>query len=227
MELDTSKIYVNASLSCIDLGHIEEAMHQINQSAIHSLHYDVVDGTFNSCFIFGDIMLKVFRKYTSLPITAHLACAHPTSYLKPIITNGADYVAIHYEADVDLLDIFQQIRELGAKPVLAFRCDSEVPDDFVQIATHAEWILKLTVQPGFAGQSFHKDALQHIKKMHDLLREAHLDKVIEVDGNIHTGTIADCAIAGATMFTGGTSGLFNGLRSIDENIELLKQTIGG
>lgn len=225
MNLDTSSYYINASLSCIDLGHIEAAMYDINLSSIHSLHYDVVDGIFNECFMFGDLMLRVFRSYTSLPITVHLACENPLPYLKSIIQNGADYVAIHYEANVNILDTFLKIRELGAKPVLAFRCDSKVPKDFIEVARSAEWILKLCVQPGFSGQSFHKESLKHIKEMHEQLQAAHLDKVIEVDGNIYTETINDCAQAGATMFTGGTSGLFNHKHSFQENIELLHKAI--
>ena len=61
-----------------------------------------------------------------------------------------------------------------------------------------------------------RGAVRHIEKMHQLLMTAGLDRVIEVDGNIHTGTIQKCAKAGATMFTGGTSGLCNHKHSIDE-----------
>lgn len=225
MKLSTTEYSFNASLSCIDLGHVADSMKEINQSRIKSLHYDIVDGQFNECFIFGDLMLKVFRSYTTLPITVHLACRNPLPYIKPCIANGADYIAIHYEAETDIESAFQQIRRLGAKPVLAFRCDTQVPKDFIRLAAHCEWILKLSVQPGFSGQLFQKEALQHIVQMKQLLMEAKLDKVIEADGNIHTGTIHSCAKAGATMFTGGTSGLFHQKHSIDESITLLEQAI--
>lgn len=107
MKLTTTEFSFNASLSCIDLGHIAESMEEINQSRIKSLHYDMVDGQFNECFIFGDLMLKVFRSYTKLPITVHLACRNPIPYIKPCIANGADYIAIHYEADIDIEKAFQ------------------------------------------------------------------------------------------------------------------------
>ena len=152
MKLTTTEFSFNASLSCIDLGHIAESMEEINQSRIKSLHYDMVDGQFNECFIFGDLMLKVFRSYTKLPITVHLACRNPIPYIKPCIANGADYIAIHYEADIDIEKAFQTVRDFGAKPVLAFRCDTPVPEDFIKVSEHAEWILKLSVQPGFSGR---------------------------------------------------------------------------
>lgn len=225
MELNTSRYCFNASLSCIDLGHVARSIEKINHSRIKSLHYDIVDGQFNTCFIFGDLMLKVFRKYTSLPITVHLACQNPMPYIKPCIANGADYIAIHYEADVDIEKAFQTVRDFGAKPVLAFRCDTPVPRNFIKVSEQAEWILKLTVQPGFSGQTFQEEAVSHIEKMHQLLMTAGLDRVIEVDGNIHAGTIQKCAAAGASMFTGGTSGLFRQQYSIDESIRILEKAI--
>lgn len=85
MKLSTTEYSFNASLSCIDLGHVADSMKEINQSRIKSLHYDIVDGQFNECFIFGDLMLKVFRSYTTLPITVHLACRNPLPYIKPCI----------------------------------------------------------------------------------------------------------------------------------------------
>ena len=93
------------------------------------------------------------------------------------------------------------------------------------VSVQRQWILKLSVQPGFSGQTFQEEAVRHIEKMHQLLMTAELDRVIEVDGNIHTGTIQKCAKAGATMFTGGTSGLCNHKHSIDESIVLLEQAI--
>lgn len=222
---------INASLSCMDLGHIEESMKQINCSSIHALHYDVVDGRFNECFIFGDVMLKTFRQYTTLPITVHLACVDPIPYIKPMIENGADYIAIHYEADIDILQTFAWIRKLGAKPVLAFRCNSEVPKDFLTLAKEAEWILKLTVNPGFSGQSFHIEALHHMKTMRAMLTQAKMKKHIEADGNINTKTIGACANCGATIFTGGTSGLFLSDTDLKTNIQALQlaayKAIGG
>ena len=223
MELDPSTIYINASLSCIDLGHVQLSMDDINHADIHSLHYDMVDGIFNRCFQFGDRMLEVFQQYSSLPITVHLACMDPLPYLEPIINSGVDYVAVHYESKRATAEVFTRIHELGAKPVLAFRCDTPVPDDFLALASQAEWILKLTVQPGFSGQEFYKEALSHIEEMHRILREAGLPKIIEADGNIHAGTIPDCIQAGATMFTGGTSGLFHTGHSLKESVRILKK----
>lgn len=73
MKLTTTEFSFNASLSCIDLGHIAESMEEINQSRIKSLHYDMVDGQFNECFIFGDLMLRYFAAI----LNCRLRCIWP------------------------------------------------------------------------------------------------------------------------------------------------------
>lgn len=218
---------VNASLSCIDLYHIKEQIEEINQSSIDGLHYDVVDGEFNKCFVFGDLILEKIRPLTNKPICVHLAVNNVEKYLEPMIRAGADYIAVHYEAKCDHKKIFETIRELGAKPVLAFCCDTEVPENFESMAKEVEWILKLTVYPGFSGQKIQKKALEHIQVMRSCLDKLGIDKEIEADGNVHLGTIPDIVKSGATILTGGTSGLFNSKASIEKNCQMMKEVAYG
>ncbi|MGN1277244.1 MAG: ribulose-phosphate 3-epimerase [Floccifex sp.] len=219
------EIKINASLSCIDLLHVQDQIEKINQSEIDGLHYDVVDGQFNQCFIFGDIMLEKIRPLTNKPITVHLAVENVEKYIEPMIHAGADYLAIHYETKCDHFKVFKKIRELGAKPVLAFKCDTEVPYDFIDYAKEVEWILKLTVHPGFAGQKIQPQSFFHIQTMNEILQKANVEKHIEADGNVNKNTIHSLFTSGATIFTGGTSGLFTQEGSIQENVKRLKEAI--
>ena len=151
------KILVSASLSCADLLHVSDAVAQINASDIDFVHYDVVDGMFNNCFVFGDLILEKIRPICDKPIEVHLAVQNVRPYIEPFARAGADYIAVHYEIDDDLEDIFAHIRSAGCRPVLAMRCDTEVPSDFVKLASQVDWILKLMVQPGYAGQHMQRD----------------------------------------------------------------------
>ncbi len=216
-------IKVNASLSCIDLYHIKDQIEEINQSGIDGFHYDVVDGEFNQCFVFGDLILEKIRAITKKPICVHLAVNQVEKYLKPMIQSGADYIAVHYESNCNHKEIFQKIRELGAKPVLAFRCDTDVPNDFEDLAVQVEWILKLTVLPGFSGQKIQSQALEHIREMYIRLKQAGIQKEIEADGNVNEETIPYITKAGAKILTGGTSGLFNSKAKIEENYQRMKE----
>ncbi len=198
-------------------------MNEINHSKIDGLHYDVVDGIFNECFVFGDLILEKIRPITEKPIAVHLACQNVEPYIKPMIHAGADYLCIHYESSCDHAKVFKQIRALGAKPVLAFRSETDVPDDFEELACQVEWILKLTVNPGFAGQKIQESALEHISKMKKRLELANIPIAIEADGNINEVTIPKVIQAGATILTGGTSGLFNDRGSVNENYEKMME----
>lgn len=217
------EIIVNGSLSCIDLLHIQDQMNEINNSSIDGLHYDVVDGEFNNCFVFGDLILEKIRPLTKKSICVHLAVNQVEKYLEPMIKAGADCIAIHFEAECNHQKIFSKIRELGAKPVLAFRSETEVPNNFIDLAKQVEWILKLTVNPGYSGQKIQNNAFNHIKKMRKMLDEAHLNIDIEADGNVNLETIPLLAKAGASIFTGGTSGLFNKNGTMEENYQKMKE----
>lgn len=219
------KYKINASLTCIDLSNINKAMKEIDNSDIYSLHYDVVDGKFNTCFMFGDRMISVFKNLSKKPIMVHLACEDPTLYIPTFIRNKADGIIIHYESNCDVLKNLKIIKQAGLKAILGFCCDTSVPDDFLIYAKEADSILKLTVYPGFSGQKFYKPALEHIKEMKAIMDKEKKVIPIEVDGNINQDTIVPCALAGATLFTGGSSGLFNTEHTLQENISTLYQTL--
>ena len=107
------KYKINASLTCIDLSNINKAMKEIDNSDIYSLHYDVVDGKFNTCFMFGDRMISVFKNLSKKPIMVHLACEDPTLYIPTFIRNKADGIIIHYESNCDVLKNLKIIKQAG------------------------------------------------------------------------------------------------------------------
>jgi len=222
-------IRISASLSCADLLNLQTSLDEIHSTSIDFIHYDVVDGEFNNCFVFGDLILEKIRPVTHLPIEVHLACNQVEKYIEPFIRAGANYIAIHYELDIDKFALFKRIKALGAKPILAFKADTDVPHDFIDYAKEVEWILKLTVNPGYAGQKIQQNAINHIRVMRDLLDRNYLRTDIQADGNINVSTIPLVVQAGATILTGGTSGLFRKGQTINQNakdmIDASKQEI--
>lgn len=216
-------IWVSASLSCCDLLHLEDAIQDIQASDIDFIHYDVVDGRFNNCFVFGDLILEKIRPLYTKPIEVHLAVEDVRPYIASFARAGADYIAVHYEIDDDLDEIFALIRQAGAKPILAFRCDSEVPEDFIHYAAQVDWILKLMVHPGYAGQTMRKEAIQHIETMKRLIDEHQLSTRIQADGNIYSETIPLVTKAGASILTGGTSGLFRKDMPLPDAVQRMKE----
>lgn len=212
---------VSASVSCMDLGHFAEAIKEVEHSQISFFHYDVVDGHFNKCYILGDMLCEYLKKHSSLPVEVHLAVNDIDNYIDVFAAKGADYIAVHYEAMQNPKETFAKIRSLGAQPVLAYRADTAPQDDLIELAPLCAWILKLTVNPGFAGQKINPEAVKHIKMMSDMLRANNIKTRIQADGNVNVSTTAMLAEAGATIFTGGTSGLFLKGKSVQENMDIM------
>lgn len=212
---------VSASVSCMDLGHFDESIKKVEESSVSFFHYDVVDGQFNKCYILGDMLCEYLKKHSKLPVEVHLAVYDVDTYIDVFAGKGVDYIAVHYEALKNPQETFAKIRSLGAQPVLAYRCDTAPKEDLIELAPQCAWILKLTVNPGFAGQKIKPDAINHIKMMSDMLKANNIATRIQADGNVNANTTKMLAEAGATIFTGGTSGLFLKERTVQENIDLL------
>ena len=112
---------VSASVSCMDIGHFDDSIDEVNASDVAFWHYDVVDGHFNRCFILGDLLYPHLRKMSLLPIEVHLAVEEPEHYIDIFSRYELDYVAVHAEAMKSPERAFQKIRVLGAQPVLSYR----------------------------------------------------------------------------------------------------------
>ena len=212
---------ISASVSCMDLLHLETQIKECESAGVSFFHYDIVDGDFNQCFILGDTLLEQMASSTKLPIEVHLAACRPEMHIERIAKCGADYIAVPYETDKDPRYLFEQIRKWGARPVLCYRADTAPDKDFLSLAKEVAWILKLTVQPGFSGQQIQTQAIEHIKTMRLLLSEAGLSTPIQADGNVNASTVPLLASAGADIFTGGSSGLFLKNSPLKENVSKL------
>lgn len=215
--IEKKPVRVSASVSCMDLCHLSSAMREVENSAVSFYHFDVVDGRFNHCFILGEATLEKMRPETKLPIEVHLAAYQPENYIEGFAKAGADYISVHYEAMENPGKIFDLIRKYGCSPILAYRCTTPPGEDFCALAKEVSMVLKLTVEPGYAGQKMKPEAVGHVRQMRRLLAKEGLSTPIQADGNINLNTIPLVTSAGATVLTGGTSGLFLKGTEIAEN----------
>lgn len=213
----TQPVTISASVSCMDLLHLQRDIRAVEQSAVRFFHFDVVDGVFNTCLILGLPTFTALRGETWLPIEVHLATYKPGSFIEQFAREGANYIAVHYEATPYPDRILEQIRALGAIPVLAYRAETPPGEDFIRLARQVPWVLKLTVHPGFSGQTMQPNALSHIRMMRQRIEQEGLSTRIQADGNICPATIQQVVAAGADILTGGTSGLFRKPKPVVEN----------
>lgn len=216
---------LSASVSCMDLGHIADEIERVEASPVRFWHYDIVDGKFNQCLILGDQLYGYLTTHSALPIELHIAAYNPLHYIELFSRFRLDYVAVHIEAMDEPNRVFEKIRDLGAEPVLAYRAETPPGADFEALASQCAWVLKLTVNPGFSGQTMQESALKHIHMMRARLKAAHLTQPIQADGSVNLNMIRNMHKAGANLFTGGTSGLFRQGKTIRENAEDLLHAV--
>ncbi len=221
LNVEKKSILISSSVSCMDLCNLKNCIKEVEEAGISFLHFDIVDGQFNNCFILGEAVLEAIRPITNIPIEVHLAAYNPEKYIERLANLGADYIAVHYEAMSNPLKTFEYIRSYGAEPILAFKADTPPNDDFLTLAKEVQWILKLTVNPGFSGQKLQKSSLEHINQMSNIIKENNIDTYIQADGNVNSKTIPELLSAGANIFTGGSSGLFIKDFTIKENFQNL------
>ncbi len=194
----------------MDLMHLADSLAKVHASAVRFLHFDVVDGQFNKCFILGSPTLEALRKHSELPIEAHLAVMNPGLFFSQYVDAGADYIAFHVETQEpeETLRLCEQVKALGARPIVALRAETRLEPAHAPILREVEWVLKLLVQPGYAGQKLNAQALASLAHLSDFVKQHAPGVGIQADGNVYLATIPGIVKAGANILTGGTSGLF-------------------
>jgi ribulose-phosphate 3-epimerase len=210
---------LGASVSCFNLINMEREFERVHAAPIDFLHFDVVDGRFNNCFILGLPLLEAIRPHTKLPIEVHLAVYEPERYIEQFVKAGADLISIHPEGSDDVSGAFELISKYGAKPVLALRSETEATKELLPALAQAEYVIKLTVNPGYSGQAIQPDSFLKMKRLRQLMDDNGIDTPICADGNVNTKTIPALVEHGAEMLIGGTSGLFLKGKDIKECAE--------
>ncbi|HHY22800.1 MAG TPA: ribulose-phosphate 3-epimerase [Clostridiaceae bacterium] len=223
-KLMRKEITLAASVSCFNLYNLESQVPLMEEAGVELLHFDVVDGRFNDCIILGTPTLEALRPHTELPIEVHLGVYQPERYIKQFIDSGADYIAVHYEAMNNPEKVFDQILNLGAQPILALKAETDVNEDMLRLLPYVDWIIKLTVNPGYSGQKLKIETIEKIRELRTAIRAKGYHTGIEADGNINLSTVPLVVEAGADILTGGTSGLFLHNRSIKECAQSMLET---
>ena len=181
--MDTRTILIAPSILAADFTKLGDEIRMIEDAGADMIHVDVMDGHFVPNITMGPFIVEAVRRVTDLPIDAHLMIADPGRYAGAFADAGADYIVFHCEADCDPADVFAAIRGKGAKPGLAVN-PANPAEEIEPYLGDIDLALIMTVNPGFAGQSFIADVMPKLRRIADVKRERGLDCLIEVDGGI-------------------------------------------
>jgi len=168
------------------------------------IHCDVMDGRFVPNITFGMPMVKALRKCTHIPLDVHLMITDPERYTARFVEAGADIVTFHYEATMDIRGCIASIRGAGAKVGISIK-PATSPEVLRDILPSVDLVLVMSVEPGFGGQSFMPAAVDKVRMLDKMKREAGLDTIIEVDGGISAANSRLLFDAGAEALVAGSS----------------------
>ncbi|MBU1682525.1 ribulose-phosphate 3-epimerase [Patescibacteria group bacterium] len=201
------KILIGASLACANFLNLEKDLKDIESCGVDYLHYDVMDGHFVPNFALNVDLVSTIRQVTNLPINVHLMTTNPSEYVDRFIELGCESISFHQETVLHSQRLISKIKDSGIKVGLAI--NPETPLNALEfLLPDLDYVLIMTVSPGFSGQKMVPQAISKINDFQRILTAKKLDIPIQVDGNVSFSNIPAMVKAGATMLVCGTSSLF-------------------
>lgn len=197
------------SVMCLDLGRLEAEMQALEAAGAEELHFDIMDGMFVPNITLGADFIKLARRCTKLPCSAHLMIVQPDRYIQRYIDAGASSVTVHVEAATHAHRVLSQIRDAGASPGIAINPATPLLS-LEYLLPLADRVLLMTVDPGYAGQPIIPAAFERTRILTENIRYHEYKIIIEVDGNISASNAAKLHRFGAESFVLGTASICQG-----------------
>ena len=202
-------IQIAPSLLAANLLRIGDEVRNCEAAGADVLHVDVMDGHFVPPITFGPAFVQQLRSITTLPMDVHLMVSNPDHQVEQFAEAGADWISVHAEVAPNLHRTLQRIKHLGCRAGIVLNPATPLEHAF-EAAGDAEFILLMSVNPGYGGQEFIPSFLTRCELLRAWLDTNGLGNVeIEVDGGIKIENARDAINAGASILVSG-SGLFKG-----------------
>ncbi|MEJ5359908.1 MAG: ribulose-phosphate 3-epimerase [Desulfobacterales bacterium] len=192
------------SLLSADFSRLSEEIHAVEEAGADWIHADVMDGCFVPNITFGPILVAAARRSTRLPLDVHLMIRDPDRFIPEFAKAGADLLSVHVEACPHLHRTLSLIRDHGARPGVALNPATPL-EAVTWVLEMVDFVLVMSVNPGFGGQTFIPNALERIRRLRAVIEERGLSCRIEVDGGVAPETIAAIDEAGADIFVAGSA----------------------
>jgi len=212
-----------ASIMAADYAHLANDVAEAAAAGVDGFHFDVMDGNFVPNITFGPDLVRALRPLTKLPFDAHLMVLDTDLLIPLMVEAGVNRISIHPEIGGHLQRSLSHIRELGAQPGVAIN-PSTPPEVIAYVLDDIDFVLMMSVNPGFSGQQFVPASLRKLGALAELVGGSGRNIRIMVDGAVVPENLAELARLGARDFVTGVP-LF-GHRPLDSRLKQYRQALG-
>ena len=196
--------YIAPSILSADFSKLGAEIKSVEDAGADWIHVDVMDGHFVPNITIGPLIVEAARRSTSLPLDVHLMIENPERFIADFAKAGADLISVQVEACTHLNRTIQMIKESGLRAGVVLNPSTPL--------SAIEWVLKdvdfimiMSVNPGFGGQNFISSSLDKISTLRGMLQDRGLTPLIEIDGGVNEKTIKNISDAGADVFVAGSA----------------------
>jgi ribulose-phosphate 3-epimerase len=211
-------IKISPSILSADFSILGDEIKSLEKAGADLIHIDVMDGHFVPNITMGPPIIKMVRKCTKLPFDVHLMISPVEKYIKAFADAGSDIITIHPETTDNLKRAVGTIKSLGKKAGVSLNPKTPI-SALMDVINDIDLILIMSVNPGFAGQSFMSEVLSKVTELRKMINDKKLKIDIEIDGGINFETAPLAVKAGANILVSGTT-IFSG--SLKDNIQKLR-----
>ncbi|MBC7232087.1 MAG: ribulose-phosphate 3-epimerase [Chloroflexi bacterium] len=210
-------IQIAPSMASAPFLHLADVIQNLEAAGADAIHFDIEDGTFVPMMTLGTRIIGELRPLTRLPFDVHLMVRSPEWIIPEVISAGANWVSVHYEACPYPHRTLRLIRRLGARAGLAFNPKTPLPD-LRYLRRYLDFVLILTTEPEYPDADFLPDVLHKVSEGQGMLGRQSIDWA--VDGGITPENVGAVVRAGANVIVAGRSVFRNG--AIAENLAALR-----
>lgn len=197
-------VEIAPSILSADFRRLGEQIATVERAGASYIHVDVMDGHFAPNLTVGPFIVEWVRKATKLPIDAHLMIENPDNFVGAFARAGANMLSVHPEATYHLDRTINHIRQVGCQAGVVL--NPATPLAMIEeVIADVDYVLLMSVNPGFSGQKFIPSSLDKLRRLRDLILMKSSPARIEIDGGVGPGNAGEVVAAGAEILVAGSA----------------------